>query len=36
MYMKKFASFCQALKKMQTKEKWFLFFCLMVYIVPVM
>jgi len=28
--MKKFTSFCQALKKMHTKEYWFLFFCLTV------
>ena len=25
MYVKKFTSFCQALKKMHTKENWFLF-----------
>jgi len=31
MYVKKI-SFCQALKKMHTKENWFLFFCLTVYL----
>jgi len=25
-------SFCQALKKMHTKENWFLFFCLTMYL----
>jgi len=28
---KKITSFCQVLKKMHTKENWFLFFCLVVY-----
>jgi len=27
MYVKKFTSFCQVLKKMHKKENWFLFFC---------
>jgi len=31
MYVKKITSFCQVLKKMHTKENWFLFFCLTVY-----
>jgi len=31
MYVKKFTSFCQVLKKMHTKENWFLSFCLTVY-----
>jgi len=30
-YVKKFTSFCQVLKKMHTKENWFLSFCLTVY-----
>jgi len=31
MYVKKFTSFYQVLKKMHTKENWFLFFCVTVY-----
>ena len=30
MYVKKFTSFCQVVKKMHTKENWF-FFCVTVY-----
>jgi len=31
MYVKKFTSFCRALKEKHIKENWFLFFCLTVY-----
>jgi len=31
MYVKKFASLCQVLKKMHTQENWLTFFCLTVY-----
>ena len=31
LYVKKFTSFCQVLKRMHTKENWFPFFCTMVY-----
>ena len=33
MYVKKFTSFCQVLKK-DTNKKWFLYFCPTVYISP--